>query len=80
MEPTTPASDAVPTPPGRRYYSVAEVVALTGLGRSTLYERMDAGELAYYRPGRRRLVRDDDLDRFMEQYRRVGKPGAAGPG
>jgi excisionase family DNA binding protein len=44
---------------------VGEAVRLTGLGRSTLYELMAAGQIPYRTIGRRRLVMVDGLRRFM---------------
>ena len=37
-------------------FSIAEAAGFSGLSRSTLYEAMEAGELAFVKVGRRRLL------------------------
>ncbi|MEC9068122.1 MAG: helix-turn-helix domain-containing protein [Pseudomonadota bacterium] len=45
-----------PLPQDRLAYSIAEVAALTGIGRTTLYKLMDRGALQTCKIGRRRLI------------------------
>lgn len=45
-------------------YSLAEVEALSGLSRSTLYRLMARGELETVKRGRRRLVPAKQLERL----------------
>jgi excisionase family DNA binding protein len=40
----------------KRLYSVSELVEVTGLGRTKLYEEMNAGRLSFAKVGTRRLV------------------------
>lgn len=46
-------------------FSVPEVMAATGLGRSTLYVAMASGRLEPRKLGRRTMVTRDALDRFV---------------
>jgi excisionase family DNA binding protein len=50
----------------RLAYSLAEVEALSGLSRSTLYRLMASGELKTVQRGRRRLVPKAELERLCE--------------
>lgn len=50
----------------RLAYSVSEVAQLTGLSRDLLYDEMRRGNLAYLKIGRRRLVTQHQLQRFLE--------------
>jgi excisionase family DNA binding protein len=45
--------------------SVSAAVKFSGLGRSTLYEAMQRGQLAYTTHGRRRLIPRRALTRFL---------------
>ena len=47
-------------------YSIAEVVTLTGVGRSFLYEEIAAGRLRVKKAGRRTLVPDGYLKAWLE--------------
>lgn len=42
-------------------FSVADAVAITGLGRTTLYTLMDSGQLGYCKIGKRRMIRRSDI-------------------
>jgi excisionase family DNA binding protein len=56
------------TPPhlsGRVAHSIAEVCAHTGLGRDSVYDAIRNGKLTARKFGRRTLVTDDDLRRFL---------------
>lgn len=48
--------------------NINEAVRITGLGRSVLYQRMDAGEIRYVKVGRRRLVPRLALKAFLERH------------
>jgi excisionase family DNA binding protein len=59
---------------GRRIaHSIAEVCAHTGLGRDTIYAAIRAGKLTARKLGRRTLITDDDLRRFLDGLPRVGQ-------
>lgn len=52
-----------------RYYTVAEVSAITGIPRRTVYAAMSAGLLAYVTPNggkRGRRVRERDVSAWLE--------------
>jgi excisionase family DNA binding protein len=46
-------------------YSVADVVKLSGVGRTVLYEEIKAGRLKAHKLGRRTLILADDLQRWL---------------
>jgi excisionase family DNA binding protein len=50
----------------RLAYSIDEVGRATGLGRSTIYMAIAAGKLRAVKLGRRRLVRAEDLNAFVD--------------
>jgi excisionase family DNA binding protein len=50
----------------RAAYSIAETLALTGLGRDKLYRLINEGRLPARKAGRRTLVLATDLQRFLE--------------
>jgi excisionase family DNA binding protein len=50
----------------RAAYSIAEVMALTGLGHDSVYKAIRAGHLPARKLGRRTLVLATDLQRFLE--------------
>jgi len=45
--------------------TVLEAAKFSGLGKTTLYELMDAGRLAYVRVGRARRIPKRELMRFL---------------
>jgi excisionase family DNA binding protein len=49
----------------RLAYSVDEVAAVTGLSRDLLYDQMRAGNLAYLKVGRRRIITRQHLEAFL---------------
>lgn len=64
-----------------RYYTVAEVSAITCIPRRTVYAAMSAGRLAYVTPNgckRGRRVRASDVDAWLE-CTREGPLGKGGP-
>jgi hypothetical protein len=55
---------------GKIAYSIPEAVHVSGLGRSSLYGLMAAGDLAYVKAGKRRLIRHVDLEALIAQLTR----------
>ena len=51
----------------RLAYSVDEAAAITGLSRDLLYDQMRAGNLAYLKIGRRRIITRQQLEAFLTQ-------------
>lgn len=58
----------------RLAYSVADAVAASGIGRTTLYSLMASGQLAFVKLGNRTLIRRADLEELLE--RNVTRPQA----
>jgi excisionase family DNA binding protein len=56
----------------RAAHSIAETCALTGLGRDTVYRAISTGQLVARKVGRRTVVVDDDLRRFLARLPRAG--------
>ena len=52
-------------PADRLAYSVDEAAAITGLSRDLLYDQMRAGQLAYLKVGRRRIITRQHLEAFL---------------
>ena len=52
-------------PADRLAYSIDEAARLTGLSRDLLYDQMRAGNLAYVKVGRRRLITHHHLQQFL---------------
>jgi excisionase family DNA binding protein len=48
-------------------YTIAEVVAASGLGRTTIYELIKSGDLPRLKVGTRTLVRRVDLEALLER-------------
>jgi excisionase family DNA binding protein len=61
-------------------YSVDEVIEVTTIGRSKLYELMASGELESVQVGRRRLIPAEALRRFMDRLVEVRAGRLAQPG
>jgi excisionase family DNA binding protein len=58
---------------GRRVaYSIAETMALSGVGRDTLYKAIHAGRLRARKLGRRTVILDNDLRAFLEALPTMG--------
>ena len=55
----------------KRAYSVTEAASSLGLSRSTVWNLMDRGELAYFHVGSRRLISASELDRFVAAAQQV---------
>jgi excisionase family DNA binding protein len=62
--------------PGRAAFSIPEVCAHTGLGRDAVYSAIRAGQLVARKLGRRTLITQQDLQRFLA---RLPKAGASHP-
>jgi excisionase family DNA binding protein len=52
--------------PARLAHSINQVTKITGIGRSFLYEEINAGRLVVKKAGRRSLVFDADLKAWLE--------------
>ena len=63
--------------PGRAAFSVTEVCAQTGLGRDTVYNAIRSGKLVARKLGRRTLITEKDLHRFLANLPRAGAGQAA---
>jgi excisionase family DNA binding protein len=46
-------------------YSISEAVAASGVGRTTLYQEMNAGNLKAVKLGSRTLIKRADLESFI---------------
>lgn len=60
-------------------YRVNEVLALTGLSRSTLYRLVAQGELPLVKVCGRTLIARDDLEAMVQRMRRSGPVGPGRP-
>lgn len=61
----------------RLLHPTAEAAALIGVGRSTLYELVKSGEIKTVKIGRRTLIADDELQRFVASLVKTGELGPA---
>jgi len=52
-------------------YSVAQIVKMTGVGRSTIYGAMGRGTLKARKLGRRTIVLASDLDNWLNRLPEV---------
>jgi excisionase family DNA binding protein len=48
-------------------YTIAEAVAASGIGRTTIYELIKQGELPRVKVGNRTLIRRCDLEAMLER-------------
>ena len=64
---TEPSIIAALTAPPRRAWTVAEVAASVGVGRSTVYGWIEEGRLHAFRSGSIVRVTAAELDRFLEE-------------
>jgi excisionase family DNA binding protein len=69
---TTTQSDATKPHWGRVALSIAEVSAVTGLGRDGVYAAINSGKLVARKFGRRTIITDDDLRQFLAGLPRAG--------
>jgi excisionase family DNA binding protein len=62
---------ATPSPDLTRYaYSIDEVVKLTGLGRTLIYQAIQRGQLVAVKCGRRTIVLHEHLQAFLQSLPR----------
>ena len=64
--------EAVFDPPSRLTYSVDELPAVTGLGKTRLYELMNSGAITARKAGRRTLILREDVEAFLRGLPTVG--------
>jgi excisionase family DNA binding protein len=57
----------------RAALSIAEVCAHTGLGRDIVYKAIRSGRLVARKLGRRTLITERDLRRFLDRLPKAGK-------
>lgn len=62
---------------GRAAYSVPEVMVRLGIGRDSVYKLIRGGKLTAKKCGRRTLILEGDLQKFLEALPRIGEPDAA---
>jgi excisionase family DNA binding protein len=62
---------------GRAAFSIAEVSMQVGLSRDVLYGEIRAGRLIGRKIGRRTLITQKDLERFLARLPRAGASQAA---
>ncbi|MBI5165747.1 MAG: helix-turn-helix domain-containing protein [Magnetospirillum sp.] len=55
----------------RLAYSINDALAVVPVGRSLLYEEIRAGNLKIFKIGARTLIAADDLNAWLEGYRRA---------
>jgi hypothetical protein len=55
-----------------RAYRIPDVCKLTGLGRTSIYAAIKAGDLVARKRGRSTIVLGDDLASFLRSLRKVG--------
>jgi excisionase family DNA binding protein len=56
-----------PAAPRQLAFSIPEVCRITGFGRTTIYAALRSGDLKARRYGRRTLVLEQDLLRFLNE-------------
>ena len=61
---------------GRAAFSISEVLALTGLGRDKLYKMINSRQLLARKCGRRTIILQSDLERFLEELPAIGQQAA----
>ena len=57
----------------RAAFSIAEVIARTGLGRDTVYGLIRDGQFVARKVGRRTLVVNSDLEKFLTSLPVIGR-------
>lgn len=65
------------TPTNKLSYTIPELVAATGVGRTTLYEEIKAGRLRTCKVGKRTLVTADDARAWLSALRDSNTAAAA---
>jgi excisionase family DNA binding protein len=51
--------------PGRKAWSIAEAAMLSGLSRDVLYKEIQRGRLVARKAGRRTIIVQKDLERYL---------------
>ena len=74
MHPHALPTGKPPTPPAKLAVSIEEAAEISSIGRSTLYELMAAGRLAFVKLGSRRLILVADLQALLAAHRAVPLP------
>jgi len=70
----------LPDPSDRITATIPEFRRLSGIGRSRIYELLDAGEIESIYLGARRLILIDSYRRLIERQRQAGqRPARGGP-
>jgi excisionase family DNA binding protein len=59
------------TPPKPLAYRIPDAAAASGLGRSSIYNAINAGELEVLKVGKRTLIEADELKRWLASKRRA---------
>jgi excisionase family DNA binding protein len=62
-----------PQPTVRAAFSIAEVLAQTGIGRDKLYKLINSGSLTARKIGRRTVILATDLQAFLEALPTIGR-------
>ena len=70
-EPPSPPQNIRTGQLDRKSYSIKEVGALIGVGRTTIYEMIKDGELRAVKSGRRTIILARDLDSWVENLKPV---------
>lgn len=60
--------------PNRIAVSIEEAAEMVGIGRSTLYGKLSAGELPSMKIGKRRLIRVDALNAWVAEQEAASSP------
>jgi excisionase family DNA binding protein len=63
--------------PGRKAWSIAEAAALSGLSRDFFYGEIRSGRLVARKAGRRTLIIQEDLEKFLAGLPKMGAGRAA---
>jgi excisionase family DNA binding protein len=62
----------IESPRRKAAHSIPEVCAYTGLGRDSVYAAIRTGKLIARKYGRRTVVLDDDLHKFLNALPKMG--------
>lgn len=61
---------------GRLSYTIADAISVSGIGRTSLYKAIAAGQLRAVKNGRRTLILTEDFERFLNSLESVEAPDA----
>lgn len=73
---TTPVQTAAVPAGSKLSFTIHEACEATGIGRSTLYEQLQAGRLGKIKVGRRTLITAGELQRWLASFETTGPVGA----